>query len=163
MKNKVKFMDDNTQAIEGISDVSIKQKHGENSLIKNVLYIQGIKCNLLSIGQLLERNYKIHMENKMLKVMDANGSLVLKVPMAQNKTFKVELKVMENISFATTTNKEEWIWHYRLGHLNFRDLKAILKINMVIRLPLINMPTEVWEECMQEKQHRGSFNKYADA
>lgn len=31
---------------------------------------------------------------------------------------------------------------------------------MVMRLPLINMPTEICEECMQAKQHRGNFSKY---
>lgn len=36
------------------------------------------------------------MENKGLRVMDANMVLVLKAPMAANRTFKVELKVMEN-------------------------------------------------------------------
>lgn len=30
---------------------------------------------------------------------------------------------------------------------------------MVIGLPLINIPTEVYEECVQAKQHKGSFSK----
>lgn len=46
------------------------------------MYISGIKYNLLSNGQFLERNYKIHMENKVMKVMGANGNLILKAPMA---------------------------------------------------------------------------------
>lgn len=36
--------------------------------MKDVLYIPIIKCNILTIGQFLERNYTIYMENKMLKV-----------------------------------------------------------------------------------------------
>ncbi|MCI39403.1 hypothetical protein A2U01_0060634, partial [Trifolium medium] len=32
------------------------------------LAVQGMKCNLLSIGQLLEKDYKIVMENKILNV-----------------------------------------------------------------------------------------------
>ncbi|XP_050895198.1 uncharacterized protein LOC127101799 [Lathyrus oleraceus] len=96
MKNKVKLANDTILMADGISDVLIMRRDGGNSLIKYILYIQGIKCNLLSIGQLLEKGYKIHMENKGLRVMDANGVLVLKAPMDANRTFKVELKVMEH-------------------------------------------------------------------
>jgi hypothetical protein len=56
MKNKVKFVGDTTLAVEGISDVSIKRMNGGNSLIKDVLYIPKIKCNLLSIGQFLGKD-----------------------------------------------------------------------------------------------------------
>lgn len=96
MKNKVKFKDDTTLAHDWIDGVLIMRRDDGHSLIKDVLYILGIKCNLLIIGQFLEKGYKIHMENKGLCVMDANMVLVLKAHMDVNKTFKVELKVMEN-------------------------------------------------------------------
>lgn len=96
-----------------------------HSLIKDVLYISGIQCNLLSIGQLLEKGYKIHMENKALRVMEANGVLILKYSMASNKTFKVELKVTEHRRLAIVASQEEWIWNYRFRCLNFRDLNAL--------------------------------------
>lgn len=93
--------------------------NGIHSLIKDVFYIPIIKCNLLSIFQLHEKGYKIHMENKAICTMDADGVLVLKAPMAPNRTFEVELKVMEHRCLATATSQEEWIWNYRLGHLSF--------------------------------------------
>lgn len=121
--------------------------------MKDVLYILGIKCNLLIIGKFLERKYKIHMENKVFKVMDANVSLILKAPMAKSRTFKVELKLMEHKCIETTTSREELIWHYRLGYLNFKDLNVIQIYNMVTGLPMIDMQTEEYEECVQAKQH----------
>ncbi|XP_058771127.1 uncharacterized protein LOC131644592 [Vicia villosa] len=124
-KNKVKFTDDSTLMAEGVGDVLIEKKDGGHSMIKDVLYIPGIKCNLLSIGQLLEKGYNIRLEDKILRVVDASGVLILKAPMATNRTFKVELKVLEHRCLATAASREEWLWHYRLGHLNFRDLKAL--------------------------------------
>lgn len=109
MKNKVKFANDTTLMAEGIGDVLIMKGDDGHSLIKDVFYIPGIKCNLLSIGQLLEKGYKIHMENKGLRVLDANGVLVLKAPMDANITFKVELKVMEHRWIATAASREEWM------------------------------------------------------
>ena len=55
MKNMVKFVNDNTLAAEGIEDVMIMRKDGKRSVISNVLYIPGMKSNLLSIGQLVEK------------------------------------------------------------------------------------------------------------
>ncbi|XP_050919446.1 uncharacterized protein LOC127136990 [Lathyrus oleraceus] len=78
MKNKVKFSNDTTLMVDSIGDVLIMRKDDGHSLIKDVLYISGIKCNLISIGQLLEKGYKIHMENKGLCVLDENRVLVLK-------------------------------------------------------------------------------------
>ncbi|XP_012575012.1 uncharacterized protein [Cicer arietinum] len=106
---------------------------------RNEWYLDsGIKCNLLSIGQLLERNYMIRMENKVLRVLDQNGVLILKAPMAANRTFKIESKIMEHRCLTTAASRDEWLWHYRLGHLNFRDLNALQKYEMVTGLPSIN-------------------------
>src|ERR1043165_904544 len=73
MKNMVKFANDNTLAVEGIGDVMIMRKNGKRSVISNVLYIPGMKSNLLSIGQLVEKNYKETIEDKITRVIDANG------------------------------------------------------------------------------------------
>lgn len=84
--------------------------------------------------------------------MDSNGNLILKARVSYNKTFKIELKVMEHRCIATTGSREEWIWHCMSGHLNFRDINDMQKSNMVIGLSLINMATEVCEENVQAKQ-----------
>ncbi|XP_050896242.1 uncharacterized protein LOC127102978 [Lathyrus oleraceus] len=52
-------------------------------------------------------DYKIHMENKGLSILDANEVLVLKMPMVANRTFKVELKVMEHRCIDTAISREE--------------------------------------------------------
>ncbi|XP_050890122.1 uncharacterized protein LOC127095484 [Lathyrus oleraceus] len=70
MKKKVKFTNDTTLAAYGIGDVLIMRSDSGYSLIKYVLYFLGIKSNLISIGQLLWKGYKTHMENKGLHVMD---------------------------------------------------------------------------------------------
>ncbi|XP_050918413.1 uncharacterized protein LOC127135821 [Lathyrus oleraceus] len=108
-KSKVKFADDTILSAEGVGDVLIGKRNDGHSRIKDVLYIPGIECNLLSIDQLLERGYKIRLEDKILCVLDSNGVLILKVPMAANRTFKVELKVIEHRCLATTASRDEWL------------------------------------------------------
>ncbi|GAU43423.1 hypothetical protein TSUD_334860 [Trifolium subterraneum] len=120
-----------------------------------------IKCNLLSIGQLLEKDYKIVMEHKLLNVFDTNGNLLLKAPMSKNRTFQIELNVMDHKCLMTAYSRNEWLWHYRMGHLNFKDLTLMQKKNYVTGLPAMNAPDEICEECVHSKQPRGSFSKYA--
>ncbi|XP_058724839.1 uncharacterized protein LOC131596223 [Vicia villosa] len=159
MKSIVKFPDDSTLMAEGVGDVLIKKKNGGFFMIKHVSYILGIRCNLFSIGQLLEKGYKIRLEDKILHVVDASRVLILKAPMTSNRTFKVELKVIEHRCLATTPSREEWLWHYCLEHLNFRDLKALQQNGMVTGLPYISISAELCEECVRGKIHKGSFNK----
>ena len=94
-----------------MGDVLIMKKDGNNSLIKYMLYIPRIKCNLLSIGQLLEKNYIILIENKILRILDRNRVLILRALIAANRTFEIELKVMEHKFLATTSSRDEWLWH----------------------------------------------------
>ena len=96
MKNMVKFANDNSLAAEGIGDVMIMRKDGKRSVVSNLLYIPSMKSNLLSIGQLVEKNYKVTIKDKMMRVVDANGRLILKAHMSKNRTFKIELNMMEN-------------------------------------------------------------------
>ncbi|KAI5416994.1 hypothetical protein KIW84_041843 [Lathyrus oleraceus] len=70
MKNMVKFANDNTLAVEGVGDVIIMRKDGKRSIISNMLYILGMKNNLLSIGQLVKKNYKVSIEDNMMRFLD---------------------------------------------------------------------------------------------
>src|ERR1051325_6111408 len=84
MKNMVNFSNDNTLAVEGIGDVMIIRKDCKRSVTSNVLYIPGMKRNLLSIGQLVEKNYKVIVKDKMMRVVDENIRLILKDSMSHN-------------------------------------------------------------------------------
>lgn len=156
MKSKVRFANDSALAAEGIGDVLIKRKYGKHSLISNVLYIPGMKSNLLSIGQLSEKNYKIVIEDKLMRVTNSNGRIILKASMSQNRTFKIELNVLEHRCLATATSTDEWLWHYRLGHLNFKEMCNLQQKQMVSGLPEFEIPSDVCEECVQAKLHRNN-------
>jgi hypothetical protein len=125
-------------------------------------YIPGMKINLISVVQWLEKDYTVIKEEKVMKIYDSNGKLILKVQMSNNRTFKIELDIMEHRCLATSEKRGEWLWHYRLGHLNCRDLSLMEKYRMVSGLPSIKLPSEVCEECVQAKQHRNIFSKDAE-
>ncbi|RDX82517.1 hypothetical protein CR513_36690, partial [Mucuna pruriens] len=87
-----------------------------------------MKTNLLSIDQLLEKGYVMNMKHNMMKV-----NCLTVVVVDQN-----------------------WFWHIRFGHLNFRSLSLLKKKGMVHGLPSIEPLKELCEGCLS-KQTRSSF------
>jgi len=59
-------------------------------IITNVLYVPEINQNLLSVGQLLEKGYKVLFEDKMCLIRDAKGRDLFKVKMKW-KSFSLDL------------------------------------------------------------------------
>lgn len=144
---------------EGLGKVLIQRKDGNPSSIFDVLFVPGMKSNLLSLGQLLEKGYMMEMKEKFLKVHDRNERPILKAPLAKNRTFQVLLKIMEHQCLASSVSKDEWLWHYRFGHLNFNDLCLLHRQDMVRGLPRIQLPKELCEDCLESKLPRNSFKQ----
>ena len=126
--HKVRFADGSTISVEGHGKVVIQRKDGTAAYIEDVLYVPNMRCNLLSHGQLLEKKYKVIMEDNAMKVYDRSMKLIIKAPMTRNSTFKVGIQVMEHNCLQAERCKEEWLWHYRFGHLNFKDLSQMHKL-----------------------------------
>lgn len=160
-KSTVKFADDSKLVSQGIGKVMIKRRDGKQSFITDVLYVPVMKSNLLSLGQLLEKGYKMIMENKMLMIMNRNQRMIVKAPLSKNRIFKIGVHVMEHKYLSAAISRDEWIWHYRFVHLNFIDLYELKKQEMVIGLTQISIP--MCEECVESKQHRNSFNQKVES
>ena len=95
--------------VEGVGKVMIKKRDGSKCFISGVLYVPGMKSNLLSIGQLLEKGYKMVLEDCTMKVYDNERRLLIKANLSKNRTFKVELDVLVQQCLASTIDKEEWL------------------------------------------------------
>ena len=54
-KSKVRFADDSSLIVEGIGRVAFRDTNGKETIIEEVLYVPGLKTNLLSLGQLLQK------------------------------------------------------------------------------------------------------------
>ena len=98
------------------------------------------------------------MGNDQIEVFDANKRLILKSKLAKNRTFQVNFTAAEVQCMSTTETKDEdWLWHSRYGHLNFKSLHQLGSKCMVSRIPIIAVPRKIWEVCVAGKQTRNSF------
>ena len=65
-KNFLSFSDNTKVEIKGRGTILLEMKNGSQKVLCDVYYIPKLTSNNLSIGQLLERFYKIHIEDHML-------------------------------------------------------------------------------------------------
>ncbi|CAH9104519.1 unnamed protein product, partial [Cuscuta europaea] len=159
-KSKVRFADDSIINTEGRGKIQISCKDGKKALISDVLFVPAMRHNLLSLGQLLEKDYRIHMQDRFMKVFDKNGVLILKAPLSPNRTFKIDILVNKDVCFKVDALEESWLWHYRFGHLNWKSLKQLGEKKMVIGLPSIQSEAKICENCIVGKQTRRGFKSW---
>ncbi|RDX97173.1 hypothetical protein CR513_20081, partial [Mucuna pruriens] len=152
--NVVKFGDNSTISVLGKGTVTLQTKENSTHTISNVLFVPDLKTNLLSVGQLQEKGYKISIKDGVCQIRDAKLGLIARIKMLVNRMFPLYLHNTNHSCFSTKLKDDAWLWHFFYGHLNFNGLKTLWQKNMVTRLPQITAPSEVCEECMISKQHQ---------
>ncbi|XP_017438160.1 uncharacterized protein LOC108344205 [Vigna angularis] len=101
--SKIRLVDDNTMEAAEVGNIVIKKQGEEVAFIENVLYVPKMKCNLLNVGQLIEKGFSVTMGEDMLRVYDSKKRMVLKSPLSRNRTFQTRLRLVENQCLSTTT------------------------------------------------------------
>eukprot|EP01018_Ginkgo_biloba_P034677 Gb_28622 [translate_table: standard] len=131
---------------------------GETKNISDVLLVLGLKMNLLSVGQMMEQDYKLEFDNGECLIKDKlnKGKVVAKGELTVDRLFKLVIPPQPYV-LKTTTADESILWHCRYGHLNYGGLVMLRKNEMVAGLPFIQGSKEICEGCIFGKQHRDSF------
>ncbi|KAK2402146.1 putative mitochondrial protein [Trifolium repens] len=165
LNTKIKLANSKSIDAKGIGNVVIQRKNGRKSVIEKVLYVPGMQCNLMSVGQLLDKGFKVVLEDGTMKLFDSKQNLILKSIQSKNRTFKTQLKAVEHECLAASTgehsqNKDSELWHKRNGHLNFKSLSLLNSKNMVLGLPSVITPVETCTTCLLGKQPRDSFKNH---
>lgn len=89
VQSQVTFGTNSKISVMGKGEVKIFAKKGEKETIADVYYVPEMKCNLLIIGQLVQKGYNVFFENDVCTIMDRSP----------NKRCIAELKMMRNIMF----------------------------------------------------------------
>ncbi|ERM93380.1 hypothetical protein AMTR_s05704p00000690, partial [Amborella trichopoda] len=144
----VTFGDGNKGQIAGRGDVNVNGA----AQLTNVLYVRGLKANLISIGQLCDDNLSVSF-TKTQCLVSSDGCVVL----TGNRTVDQCYAVCNTIVCNRTFLDKPDLWHYRLGHLNYRDLQRLVKLQAVRGIPDMKVSKErVCGPCQLGKQHKAS-------
>eukprot|EP00253_Pinus_taeda_P018885 PITA_18885 len=171
VKSQVTLGTDSKISVMGKGEVKIFTKKGGKKTIADVYYVPGMRCNLLSIGQLVHKGYNVFFKNDVCTIMDIAPSkrCIAEVKMTRNRMFplriRADLKNKEVIAavtqeaFQSVPKDENWFWHLRFGHLNFGGLNLLSRKGMVRGLPLIEKPDSLCEGCILENNTEKVFHQ----
>ncbi|CAL2241192.1 unnamed protein product [Prunus armeniaca] len=126
--------------------------------INEVLLVPGLDENLLSVGQMMEHGYYILFGGNYALICDDSNldNVVAKVAMAGNRCFPLSMESICSMGMKATVQEDPWVWHRRLGHLNFVSMKKMQQTQMVLGLPDFS-EKGVCEGCVYGKSHREPF------
>ncbi|XP_059066133.1 uncharacterized protein LOC131857500 [Cryptomeria japonica] len=74
VRSKVIFGDDKEVDVMGKGTLAVKTKQGDTTNIHNTFFVPELQHSLLSIGQLLEKNYKVVFEDSCYKSFDKSNN-----------------------------------------------------------------------------------------
>ncbi|KAL4388598.1 hypothetical protein GQ457_09G027370 [Hibiscus cannabinus] len=154
-KSRVKIGDGSFVEVKGKGDAAVETSSG-TKIISDVLFVPEISQSLLSVGQLLEKNYNLHFHDRVCDVFDKNGVKMLTVKMI-GRSFPIKWKQTEVQAFTSIADKYS-LWHRRLGHFNFSSLKYMSSKGLVKDMPVVCENTTVCEVCQKGKQTKLSFH-----
>ena len=90
VKSLVKFGNNAYIPILGIGQISIRLKDGSQNFISDIFYAPGLYHNLLSMRQLSEKGYNMHIHQGYCTMIDKNGRFIAKVKMTPNRLFPLK-------------------------------------------------------------------------
>ncbi|KAE8683109.1 hypothetical protein F3Y22_tig00111215pilonHSYRG00067 [Hibiscus syriacus] len=162
VSGNVSFGDDSTIEVKGRDNILIRLKYERQQFISNVYYVPNMKSNILSLGQLVEKGYDIHMNNYNLSIKNDKNNFIAKMSMSKNRMLLINIQNDVAKCLKACYKDASWIWHLRFGHLNFGGLELLSKKEMVKGLPRINHPDQLCEGCLVGKQFRKRFPKESE-
>ncbi|KAK2385973.1 hypothetical protein QL285_059916 [Trifolium repens] len=104
---KIRCADDKYLNAEGMGNVRVILNNGKSALIQNVWYVPGMKSNLMSVGQLIEKGFSVTMKDNLLKLYDCNQKLIMESEQGRNRTFKVNVRTADSECLSATSVEKD--------------------------------------------------------
>ena len=143
-----------TTPVLGIGDVELKFTSGSILTLTNVFYVPEVRKNLVSGGLLNKFGFKLVFEAD--KFVLSKGGLFVGKGYLCDGMFKLNVDFNKNIDISVYMVEPSFLWHHRLGHVNFRRLHDMIKMDL---LPYFETSKEKCTTCMLTKITKNHFPK----
>ena len=93
IKSEVTTGTDTKISVKGKGRVSIRARNGEQKFVPDVYYVPGLKCNILSIGQLINKGYNVIFKDDVctIKYIPPSKKIIVEIQMTSNRMFPLKL------------------------------------------------------------------------
>ncbi|KAK1696091.1 hypothetical protein QYE76_012788 [Lolium multiflorum] len=151
-KSSITFGDNSKGKVLGYGKVAISK----DLCLETVMLVEHLGYNLLSIYHLADAGYNSYFTKYYVQVFRSDNLKLVLVGYVENNLYVVDLS-KESPSLSTclmaAKHDEGWLWHRRLGHVNMRNLKQLLKGEHIVGLTDISFEKDrVCSACVAGKQ-----------
>ncbi|GKB12610.1 retrovirus-related pol polyprotein from transposon RE2 [Tanacetum coccineum] len=141
-------------------NIAMAKKEGDvcfdnGFVLRNVLYVPGLTCNLLSVPQLLdEGNCIVQFAPKICVIQDLTSRMVIGAGERRDGGLFYFREMPPTRAFKTTTTLPFDLWHKQLGHPSLEVLKLLPQVNLNKKDKELSQSCDV---CHRAKQSREKF------
>jgi hypothetical protein len=137
---KVSLGDDYQYPIKGMDEATYKLDSGTPMRMKDVLYVPGLKNNLLSILALDEKGFRVAFVDGEVLMWSKGKTIEDAVVIGIEEGVLYNLKGHSDVALAHSIESPCEIWHRRLAHINYKFLPYVSKV--VTGLPELKVDHE---------------------
>ena len=149
----VNFGDNSKGYVIGIGNVG----NSGTPIISNVLLVKNLQHNLLSISQLCDKGYRIRFEKDKCHIEDNKSNIIFEGVRKKN-IYILSMKISNDNLCLLANTSDPWTWHKRFGHLNFKLLSRLSKLDLVRGLPKMQFKVDsICDACQLGKLRKSSF------
>jgi hypothetical protein len=150
--------DNRSLKVQGYGIVKVKLSNGELKQIYNVMYVPGIKKNLIFVSTITDYDLKVEFGKYQCLIKDIrNHYKTVATGSRCGGLYKLDVCADSHLALAYTITTTEQLWHQRYGHINHHDLMLPQNNSMVEGLPVIKNVHLECSACALGKQHRDAF------
>ena len=134
-----------------VMEANHRLKGNESSLprllnIANVLYVEGLRVNLLSISQICDQDFMVLFSKGKCLVMNEYGKKLISGVRTLDNCYGLVPDVDIVCNSICLPNKD--LWHQRMGHASNKHLSIVSKHKLVLGIPkLSRMSNVLCEPC----------------
>ncbi len=129
-----------------------------STFIENVLLVNGLKHNLLSISQFCDKGLKVTFEASICIITNPKDNSIVLMGHRHGNIYMVDLHDLDKKNgLCLITNEERksetsWLWHRRLGHASMDLISKLVKKDLIKDVPkLIFEKDKICGPCSLEK------------
>jgi hypothetical protein len=149
----VTFGNDQSTRIVGRGIVCLNNK---KILAENVLLVEEMENNLLSVSQTCDKSLFMIFDSKGFQIRDIKSNKLVGTTTRTSRNIYILEEEKEKCYLGS--EDESWLWHKRLGNINFENLIQLNKKEAIRYLPVIkNFSSSVYKQCQHGKQTRVKF------
>jgi hypothetical protein len=130
--DSITFGDNGKGKIKGLGKIAISNDMG----ISNVLLVESLNFNLLSMAQLYDLGFKCIFGVDDIEIISVDGSNLIFKGSRYENLYLVDFNASDaQLSTCLFTKSSMgWLWHRRLGHVEIKQLNRLVKHDLVIGL-----------------------------